>query len=196
MTAGSDRRTRRDSGAPPRRRRRTVVWPLFLLAAAVVGVALMKGQDIRSVDPTSGKVEFYSSGEAVSESDVSDGQQALEGRVRDLEERAREQAGGAQAPDPGQVPGLVDLNGVWTGDNGLRYQIQQYGQQSVISEVADFGVSATGSGVVSGDTVTYDYWALNGTYGRATLRLTGPRTLEGTFQNLTTGQATPARLTR
>jgi uncharacterized small protein (DUF1192 family) len=149
----------------------------FVLAVVVVAIALLRGQDVKSVDP-SGKVEFYgSAGQEYSQEEIEKRQSSLE---RDLA-RLKEQA--AQA-STGRNVASVNLAGTWQGqDPAFQYSIQQYGSSIVIHEMTAYGITAVGHGTVSGNRVQLSYEAYNLTTGVASLELVDQRTLTGVFHN-------------
>lgn len=165
----------------PRKRSwlRRVAWGTvgsFIIGSAVVGYAMSRGQDVKRIKP-SGEIEFYSTKEELSAQEIRPQQQNLEKRVSELEQEAKNQSASQVA-----TPTSPDLRGNWTGENGLTYTIQQYGDQVVIEEITPYGITAVGQGRVEGDSLNFDYQSLDGSYGRALFSINGD-TLQGSFNN-------------
>lgn len=163
----------------------------FVLVVVVVAVALTSGQQVKTVDPTSGKIEFYARSEAAPAevADEIEGQQdAVEDEVDELRDVVREEG------DPDAR--VADFGGTWRGANGLTYQITQFGDAAVIEELSPFGVSAYGEGTIVDDRAVFRYTAFDGSVGEADLTLVSPDRISGTFFSLTTGFGTPASMTR
>jgi uncharacterized protein DUF2510 len=163
----------------------------FALAVVVVVYAVARGQDVKRVSPT-GEIEFYSSGGGTefSSEEIRQRQDGMDERLSQLEQRARDSAGSAPAATG------PNLTGTWFGDNGLRYDIEQYGTAAVIQEVTVYGVTAAGYGQVDQTGVTFSYQAVDGSTGIADLTLVADDRLEGSFDNDTSGTSVPATLTR
>lgn len=163
----------------------------LVLAAVVIAIALLRGQDVKSVD-ASGKVEFYSTGgQDVKQEDVQKRQSTLERELAGLKDQAQKRSGTTQ---PAAVS--VDLTGTWQcACGGTRYAIQQYGSAIVIQEMTVYGITAIGQGTVTGQRLELQYQAYNGITGTATLDLVSPGVLQGFFRNPTYGQL-PATLTK
>jgi hypothetical protein len=163
---------------------------VFLVALAVIVYAMARGQDVESVDAKSGKITFYSAGRgSLDRTQIEQRQSTIEKRTSDLETRARS----AGSEQPGSA---TNLSGTWRGANGLQYQIQQYGSQAVIEEISPYGVTAVGSGEVSGQQVQFAYQAIDGSTGIAQLTMADEGTLRGTFMNYSCACTVPAVLRR
>jgi hypothetical protein len=95
-------------------------------------------------------------------------------------------------------PMSVDLNGIWYGNNGVTYQIEQQGTSFTIQEQSPYyGITAVGNGQVSGRQLSFDYQTAAYTQGRGELQLSADgRTLQGSFQDYSTGMMIPAYLSR
>jgi hypothetical protein len=89
-----------------------------------------------------------------------------------------------------------DLSGTWYGENGLQYDIQQFGLEAVIQEITMYGVTATGYGEVTEFGVRFAFEAVDGSSGTADLELLGDDRLVGTFDNDTFQTSVPAVLNR
>lgn len=172
----------------------TVVAALF--AAAGLFAALAGGQQVRSVDPGSGRVEFYSTAGATDDQDPPDideiesSQGALAARVDALELQAASQA------DHSTSSAAADFSGLWVGANGLTYSIAQFGTAAVIEEQSPYGTTAVGEGTIVGDTFRFEFGTYDGSSGEGTLTMTGPGLLSGTFFNDFFGTSTPAVMER
>ncbi|MEM7326319.1 MAG: hypothetical protein AAF531_24755 [Actinomycetota bacterium] len=165
----------------------------FLLAAVALAYGIGRGQDVRSVDPTSGRIEFYSTGgeDGTDIAQIEARQGELSNRLETLEQQARTGA------DQGSVPATTaDFTGTWSGANGLTYVITQFGTMAVIEERSVYGTTATGEGTVFGDTAEFTYVAYDGSFGRALLTLVSDAEITGTFFNDTYGLSSPAFMTR
>jgi uncharacterized protein DUF2510 len=165
---------------------------IVLIGGGVIAYAMARDQDVEGVKLSDSGIEvaFASSG-SVSSTEIEAKQADLEQQVRALRDNARSEA--SSRPPP---PATTDLSGNWLSPTGLRYQIQQFGANAVITEMSPWGISAAGQGTVNGDEATFAYQAADGTTGQAVLRLTDDSTLEGTFTNHTVGTTVPVRLTR
>lgn len=166
---------------------------LLLATVAVIVYAMSRGQDVREVKLSEGGLElsFAASG-SVSTREIEEKQTKLEEQVRALERRA-ERTAATKEPQPGAT---ADLNGDWLGANGLTYRIQQSGTHAVITEITPYGITAVGEGTVDRETATFGYQAVDGSQGRADLRLVNQSILEGTFRNLTFGTTVAVQMTR
>lgn len=174
----------------PPRRRRTIAWAAlgaFALGVSGVVIGVRRGQDVCEVSAT-GTTFCANDGEAVEQ--VERGQPVIEEQVGELESAAA-----AQAEDQPAL-GSADLSGTWTGDDGFLYEIEQFDDQAVITELSLDGLAlAVGTGTVDGTTFGFTFEALDGSFGTATLELDGD-TLSGTFTNDVTGISVPAVLRR
>jgi Protein of unknown function (DUF2510) len=162
----------------------------LLIGVSAVVYAMSRGQDIKRVTP-SGEIEFYSTGEQLSQGEIENRQGGLEQRVSELEQEAKSRANSGAAPQEG-----ADLRGSWIGENGLRYSFQQFGSEVVIQEISPYGVTAAGQGVVQGSSLNFNYQAIDGSFGSGTFNLEDSRTLRGVFNNQTYYLSTPAVLRR
>jgi hypothetical protein len=161
---------------------------VIMILGAFGVVALVGGQKIDEIDFSSGKVTFQSAatGGKVTESDVENS--ALDDRVAELEASARTDA--EVAPQPS-----LDLTGWWTADNGLGYRIDQYGDQIVLQEISEYGVTAAGAGVIEGSNVSVPYEAVDGSFGEARLAW-ADGVLSGVFENYSYGTTVPVFMSR
>lgn len=159
----------------------------FALAAIVVGVALASGQQVKEVDPSSGKITFYSSDRTVdadvARAEIEGSQDEIDERLDELESDVRSAAPADPAVD------VADFGGTWTGSNGLTYQIDQYGDLAVIQELSPFGVSAYGEGTIVGGSALFTFTAYDGTIGEAALSMVDADTITGEFVNYTWGSS-------
>jgi Protein of unknown function (DUF2510) len=174
----------------PRRKRRTIAWAAlgaFALGVSGIVIAVRRGQDVCAVSATG--IEFCRRDD--------DARQQIEEAQPELQEQASELQDQAQELGTGDTPpGTADLTGTWLGDKGFTYFIEQYGDQAVISEIGLGGMTtAVGSGFVDGPLFTFDFQAVDGSFGRGSLELDGD-TLTGSFDNLVTGFSTPVVLHR
>lgn len=182
-TTGSDRR-----GSRSRTRRATAhannLSTLFTMV--VIVYALFTGQ-LKAI--TSNGIEFYSTGDKVSQEKVEAAQPALQEDTSERLDKADEAAGSTDS----QLP---DIDGGWVGDNGLSYYVYQHGDQVVMQEFTDAGMTAVGSGTFDGATVQLEYQAADWSTGHAELSLENPSTLTGSFYNYDSGTSVPATLRR
>jgi hypothetical protein len=175
---------------PPRRKRRVIGWAAigaFALGASGVVIAVKRGQDVCEVSATG--IKFCASDDE-SRQEIEQGQPAIEEQASELQSQAQEQATGETAP------GTADLSGTWQGDNGFTYVIEQFGDEAVISEIGFGGmITSVGGGVVDESLFTFDFQAIDGSFGTGSLQLDGD-TLTGSFDNAVSGLSTPAVLRR
>jgi hypothetical protein len=174
----------------PRRKRRTITWAAlgaFALGVSGIVIAVRRGQDVCAVSATG--IEFCERDD--------DARHEIEEAQPELQEQASELQNQAQELGTGDTtPGTADLTGTWLGDKGFTYFIEQYGDQAVISEIGSGGMrTAVGSGFVDGPLFTFDFQAVDGSFGRGSLELDSD-TLTGSFDNLVTGFSTPVVLHR
>ncbi|WP_345204481.1 DUF2510 domain-containing protein [Fodinibacter luteus] len=181
------------SARPPRSRWwQAVKWgavAAFLLATAVVGVALLVNhQQVCSVS-TKGEFTFAAAGEqCVPKQELDEKQQAL------TQDVAPSKAAASAAPVP---PSLPDLNGSWLGAGGSTYTITQGGSQATIEEYTPgLGLTAAGVGTVSDAGARFQLTGYDGSTGFADFQLQGPDTLSGVMANVTYQLQAPAVLTR
>lgn len=175
----------------------------FAVAIAGLVIAVMRDQDVKSINPKTGVVEFYSTGAAGGASDSSTvskieaSQSELSSRLDALEQQAG--AGtGTTTGEPGAI-GDDNFTGRWRGSNGAIYSFQQVDGEVIcqeISPISDDLVTAVGSGTVSGSTAVIEYEAFDGSLGVATLTVQGDGSISGTFTNETYGISTPAQMQR
>ena len=161
---------------------------VIVILASFGVVALIGGQKIAEIDFFDGKVTFQSpaAGGAVTKNDVENS--ALQEKVADLEASAR--ADGEVAS-----PQSLDLTGWWTGNNGMSYRIDQYGDQIVLQEVSPYGVTAAGAGLITGANVSVPYEAVDGSVGEAEL-VYADGVLSGVFANHSFGTTVPVSMSR
>ena len=177
--------------APKKRRGRTVAWgavATFVLAAAVVGITLARGQQVCSVN-TQGEFTFAAEGEqCVPKAELDEAQKSLK------EDTDAAKAIADEAPVPVSLP---DLNGEWSMSGGISYVITQGGSEAIIEEYTPgLGLTATGAGTVTHQGAQFEFTAINGTTGIGTYSLQGPGVLVGTVSNTTLGWTVPVMLTR
>ena len=161
----------------------------MLLAIVVVGYAIVRGQDFKGIT-SDGDIVFYPTGGVASEGEVEAAQSDLQEDTTELQQEADATADNST---DGQLP---DISGEWSGDNGLTYHIYQYGDQVVMQEVANVGVTAVGEGMFDGTTVQLNYQAADWSTGYAELTLEDPSTLSGFFHNYDAGTSVAANLRR
>lgn len=159
---------------PRRRFSRFVKWGsvgAFIVVTAVVVYALASGQQVESVNIMKGQIDFN----GTTEQTIMDGQTGIESRLSALEAGVRDGAASARTSQ-------VDLTGSWIGANSLTYEIEQFGDAAIITEITQWGISAYGEGRVVGTEFGFDFWAYDGTQGRGYLIATdGNGSLTGTF---------------
>jgi hypothetical protein len=177
--------------APKKRRWMAVKWgavATFVLAAAVVGITLARGQQVCSVN-TSGEFIFATRGEeCVSKDQLADAQESLRADV------AAPKADVVEEPVPGVLP---DLNGQWSAAGGITYVITQGGSDATIEEYTPgLGLTATGVGTVTEEGAQFQFTAYNGTTGFGVYALQGPDVLVGTVTNTSLNWTMPVVLTR
>jgi len=147
-----------DKPAPRKKRWWQVVkWGAvgaFVLAAAVVGIALARGQQVCSVN-TQGEFVFAGKGEqCVPKAELAKAQESLN------DELAAPKAEAAAAPVPSTIP---DLNGRWAALGGITYVITQGGSEATIEEyIPGFGLTATGIGTVTEQGAQFAFQAFTG----------------------------------
>jgi hypothetical protein len=163
-----------------------------LLVIVVVGFALAHGQQIKTVT-SDGDIEFYSTGDRVPEVQVAEQVEAAQSDLQADTRALQQQADAVADSTDSQLP---DIAGRWSGENGLEYYIYQYGDQVVMQEVSDIGVTAAGSGIFDGTTVQLEYQAADWSTGYAELTLEDPSRLSGYFYNYDAGTSVPASLRR
>lgn len=178
--------------APPASRSRSWLGPVkwgavgaFVLVVVVVAVALMRGQEVREVDPRTGRIIFATAGDAAVPAD--EVAERIEGEQDDIAERVERLEERAQVAADPTIAGTADISGIWTGVDGLTYTIDQFGDQFVLQEHSPFGISAYGEGVVVGDEVFLTFTAFDGTVGEASMVFDGDDELDGSFTNYTWG---------
>jgi len=69
------------------------------------------------------------------------------------------------------APALIDLNGMWYGEDGSEYEIAQSGGTVFFTEYGLFGATAQGSGSYQNNRLILEYETVFGTAGKATLNL-------------------------
>ncbi|PVU84131.1 hypothetical protein DDP54_09000 [Cellulomonas sp. WB94] len=178
---------------PPRKRRwwQAVKWGAvgaFVLAAAVIGVALARGQQVCSVN-TQGEFVFVTKDEqCVPKAELAKAQEGLNGEL------AAPKAEAAALPVPSTLP---DLNGRWAALGGITYVITQGGSNATIEEfVPGFGFTANGVGTVTEQGAQFAFQAFNGSTGYGDYMLREPGVLVGTVTNVTLNAVTSVVLTR
>jgi hypothetical protein len=176
---------------PERRRRRLAWFPILVLLIAVtfVGIAMWRGQQIKSVG-LNGNITFYERGDST---DVAN--EEYERRQEQLDERLSELE---KAPPTSGTPSgseFADISGVWTGDPGVSYLIEQSGSAVFFTEQGAYGPSAVGYGTIVGARFTFEFEALNGSSGTGELVLRSDGSLAGSFTSYQ-GPSADLRLTR
>ena len=164
-----------------------VVLPLII--AAVVAYAIVgQGQQIGSLEVgPSGtvKVGFVEKTTTVA---VKQGQAAIKQRSSEIVQEVRQAAPATSAAVP-------QIAGSWTSDIGARYDIQQFGDRVVISEVTQYGITGVGQGVVGPGGADFTYQAVTGITGQGRLVFNAANDMTATFYPAGGPPAT-ARLTR
>lgn len=167
-----------------------------IIAFVALGYAMSRGQDIERIDASSGEVSFYPGGgqesAASSEdiSDIEDSQAAIDRRVEQLEAAAAQE--GASA-DP---TGVADFTGTWSATNGFTYVISQFGDAAVIQEQSLYGTTAYGEGTIDESQASFNFTAFDGSFGTASLQLTGTNQIQASFFNATYGTSSTLFMTR
>jgi len=88
-----------------------------------------------------------------------------------------------------------NLSGSWIGSDGSDYILEQTGNIISFLEYGLWGITASGSGTLSGNELVIDYETTFGTIGTAVLNLTdNGRQLSGIANDLTTGASTTLTL--
>lgn len=83
------------------------------------------------------------------------------------------------------------LQGIWYGDDGSTYEIEQSENGITFTEYSYWGISASGTGAIHGNRIIIDYQTPYGTTGRAILEISGnQKFLSGYANDLTTGLST------
>jgi hypothetical protein len=174
--------------AEPRKKSHSAPLLVIVILASFGVVALIGGQRIAEIDFLGGKVTFQSAaaGGEVTKNDVESS--ALQEKVAELEASARADA------ESGSPPSL-DLTGWWTANNGMSYRIDQYGDQIVLQEISEYGVTAAGAGVIEGSNVSVPYEAVDGSFGEARLAW-ADGVLSGVFENYSYGTTVPVFMSR
>jgi serine/threonine protein kinase len=95
-------------------------------------------------------------------------------------------------------PAVVDVSGTWQSPLGLRYILQQQGNQVMFQEIGDDGpTGGGGQGTINGYAMDIQCWAANGALGRALLQVSPDgRQISGTLTDSSTGISVPALLDR
>ena len=91
---------------------------------------------------------------------------------------------------------MPDISGYWYSNNGLVYQVEQYGNGAVVQEESSYGVTAVGEGVVYNDRADFNYRAFNNSSGQAIFYFRSDGTILAEFNNATYGTSSQAILTR
>jgi hypothetical protein len=123
------------------------------------------------------------------------GDEEYERRQEQLDERLSELE---KAPPTSETPGgseSADISGVWTGDPGVSYLIEQSGSAVFFTEQGAYGPSAIGYGTIVGARFTFQFEAVNGTSGTGELTLRSDGSLAGSFTSYQ-GPSADLRLTR
>ncbi len=134
-------------------------------------------------------------GEALTDADrgaFEERQTELEQKLRMLEERL-------ETEDlPPARPGLIVIAGSWQGQQGITYTFEQYGTRVVFSEINPFlGVTATGTGTLTGNSLSLAVTTAAFTTGTAALQVSPDgRQMMGTYVDQVTGVTVPLVLSR
>lgn len=170
----------------PNRRQRRIAWGALGTFVILAGLAIYaaKHQGVKTVDFSHGTISFYQ----VHTSQIEQKQSALRVAVQQAKSSAQAQATPSSSAS--------DLSGTWQSSAGLTYTITQYGGTAVVEESSPFGLTAVGQGTVAGNTATFDYRAVDGSTGRASLQMVDASTIDASFENDTYGTSTQATLTR
>lgn len=161
---------------------------MLLIAVAFAGIALWGGQQIKTVG-LNGDITFYERGGPTDETngEYEQRQQELDERLSELEKKP---------PTTGTSTGSsVDISGVWTGDPGVTYLIEQDGAEAAFTEQSAYGPTAVGYGSIVGAQFTFRFEAVNGSSGTGELTLGSDGSLAGTFTD-DEGASADLRLTR
>ena len=109
--------------------------------------------------------------------------ESVEEAQTELEEMSNEATGQLESTPQAALASTVDLSGLWFALNGATYEIVQVGSAATITEVDAFGnITATGDGVIEGDTFFFDYLTAAFTTGSGQLTVSPDGlSLSGTF---------------
>ncbi|WP_340105383.1 hypothetical protein [Rhodohalobacter sp. 8-1] len=100
---------------------------------------------------------------------------------------------------PPEITGdtVIDLNGMWYGDDGSEYEISHDGGSVYFTEYGLYGATAQGSGEFQGKRLNLEYETVFGTFGTAILDVSeNGRVLSGRANDITSGSVTQLYLTR
>jgi hypothetical protein len=146
-----------------------------LIAVIVVGIAVSHGQQIKSVG-LSGNITFYERGGSTDEA-----KGEYERRQEQLDERLSELEKAPPAGGTSSGSESADISGVWRGNPGISYLIQQSGAVVSFTEQSAYGQTASGYGTIVGARFTFQFVAVNGSSGTGELTLQADGSLAGGF---------------
>lgn len=97
----------------------------------------------------------------------------------------------SQTPQLSEPNISIRLAGSWIGEDGSEYEIEQTGNTISFVEYGLWGVTASGSGSITGNQIVIDYQTAFGTFGNAVLEVSGnQQILTGYANDLSTGVST------
>jgi hypothetical protein len=162
---------------------------VLLLALTFAVVALWGGQQIKSVG-LNGDITFYERGGSNDgpNGDYTERQQKLDDRLSEVENSP-------PTSEPPPEDESANIGGVWTGDPGVNYLIEQAGATVYFTEQGAYGPTAIGYGTIVGARFTFQFEAVNGSSGSGELILGSDGSLTGSFTTYQ-GVSADLRLTR
>jgi hypothetical protein len=209
--------------APPAKSQSTVrlaLWLTFIAFLLIVLVFRTKISEIRfGNDGVSAKMVTTQEVEKLSPEDRKAASDDLAQRVNTLQEQGRAQAASApqtaaappqiqpdtapvteatyQQPAQPQQPSIPNIAGVWGSPIGLAYQVTQYGNYVLISEVNQGVVEAAAGGQISGWSFSLPSQNLLNHTGVLTLSVSADqRHMTGQYVDNVTGQVSAMYLNR
>lgn len=128
-------------------------------------------------------------------------QEALHAKIAELEKRLQAKSQGATTNEmkaPAATTPGYQLGGMWTGIDGVQYNIQQSGNNVTFQEINPFmGVTIIAEGQIEGNQLRLNYTSILGTTGSGTLTINpAGNQMSGTFQDHVLGAATFLSLSR
>jgi hypothetical protein len=147
------------------------------------------GQQIKTVG-LNGDITFYERGRPT---DGTNGQ--YERRQKELDERLSELEEAPPAGGTSSGSESADISGVWTGDAGVSYLIEQSDAAVFFTEQSVYAPTAIGYGTIVGARFTFQFEVVNGSSGTGELTLRSDGSLAGSFTSYQ-GPSADLRLTR
>lgn len=178
--------TTRNSREPRSKKRRTIAWAAIsiftVLAAIAIYAALHQG--VRVINFKTGTISFQN----VKPSEIQQRQPAIKSDLSMAEARAQQQSAPALS-----VP---DISGYWYSNYGLTYFIQQYGNKAVMQEQSPYGLTGIAEGTVSDSSASFNFKAIDNSWGNIYLTFQGDGSMSARFENLKSHTSINALLTR